>query len=235
MILKLKSFNAYKLKAKLAFILAMIAGYVDAYGYLSYNTYLSFMSGNTTQTGVGIAGYHFSEISSFLISIFFFVTGVIFGTLFSHSDVFQSRRLIFFMIAAIQAIVIGFAQLNFMAADLQIAFLSFTMGLLNTVLGRVGAQMINLTFVTGILSRFADHIAMIIKGTPLQDAEGPWDTHAGRALLLIKVWFSFLLGACFSGFAFPYFEGWSLFIPICILLSLALIRKDSEKELLSTK
>jgi hypothetical protein len=32
-------------------LLAMVAGYVDAYGFISYRTYLSFMSGNTTQTG----------------------------------------------------------------------------------------------------------------------------------------------------------------------------------------
>jgi hypothetical protein len=31
--------------------LAMIAGFLDAYGMITYNTYLSFMSGNTTQTG----------------------------------------------------------------------------------------------------------------------------------------------------------------------------------------
>jgi len=35
----------------LAVSLAMIAGFLDAYGTITYNTYLSFMSGNTTQTG----------------------------------------------------------------------------------------------------------------------------------------------------------------------------------------
>ncbi|HEY0551302.1 MAG TPA: DUF1275 family protein, partial [Verrucomicrobiae bacterium] len=36
---------------RLAIQLALIAGYVDAYGFLAYGTYVSFMSGNTTQTG----------------------------------------------------------------------------------------------------------------------------------------------------------------------------------------
>ena len=36
---------------RLAAGLAMIAGYIDAYGLIRYQTYLSFMSGNTTQTG----------------------------------------------------------------------------------------------------------------------------------------------------------------------------------------
>lgn len=35
----------------LAICLALIAGYVDAYGLIAYGIYVSFMSGNTTQTG----------------------------------------------------------------------------------------------------------------------------------------------------------------------------------------
>ena len=30
----------------------MVAGYVDAYGFVHYQTFVSFMSGNTTQSGV---------------------------------------------------------------------------------------------------------------------------------------------------------------------------------------
>jgi uncharacterized protein DUF1275 len=36
----------------LAAVLALIAGYVDAYTFLNYQVYGSFMSGNTTQTGL---------------------------------------------------------------------------------------------------------------------------------------------------------------------------------------
>ena len=36
---------------KLAICLALIAGYVDAYGVIALGVYVSFMSGNTTQTG----------------------------------------------------------------------------------------------------------------------------------------------------------------------------------------
>src|SRR5262245_12473525 len=36
----------------LAAVLALLAGYVDAYVFISYKSYASFMSGNTTQTGL---------------------------------------------------------------------------------------------------------------------------------------------------------------------------------------
>jgi hypothetical protein len=35
----------------LAAALAMIAGFIDAYGMITYGVFVSFMSGNTTQTG----------------------------------------------------------------------------------------------------------------------------------------------------------------------------------------
>src|SRR6202035_3254734 len=40
---------------------AMIAGFLDAYGIIAYGTYLSFMSGNTTQAGYKIAQGNFGE------------------------------------------------------------------------------------------------------------------------------------------------------------------------------
>ena len=36
---------------RLATALAMIAGFIDAYGIITYGVFVSFMSGNTTQTG----------------------------------------------------------------------------------------------------------------------------------------------------------------------------------------
>src|SRR5271168_1732150 len=38
-------------ESTLAICLALIAGYVDAYGLIALGVYVSFMSGNTTQTG----------------------------------------------------------------------------------------------------------------------------------------------------------------------------------------
>jgi uncharacterized membrane protein YoaK (UPF0700 family) len=50
-------------------VLALIAGYVDAYTFLNYQVYGSFMSGNTTQTGLhagqggfAVAGYNLLPI-----------------------------------------------------------------------------------------------------------------------------------------------------------------------------
>lgn len=40
-----------EIEESLATAFAVVAGFLDAYGYITYHTYVSFMSGNTTQVG----------------------------------------------------------------------------------------------------------------------------------------------------------------------------------------
>ena len=60
------------------------------------------------------------------------------------------------------------------------------MGVMNNALSRVGAQAVSLTFVTGSLSRVGSSLALALRRAPLRDAQGPWDTHLRRALLLAR-------------------------------------------------
>ena len=53
-------------------------------------------------------------------------------------------------------------------------------------ISRVGAQAVSLTFVTGSLSRVGSSLALALRRAPLRDAQGPWDTHLRRALLLSR-------------------------------------------------
>src|ERR1700729_3451827 len=65
----------------LAAALALIAGFIDAYGMITYGVYVSFMSGNTTQTGYQTAEGAFGSASLSALAILFFVVGSFAGTL----------------------------------------------------------------------------------------------------------------------------------------------------------
>jgi uncharacterized membrane protein YoaK (UPF0700 family) len=60
---------------RLAAALAMIAGFIDAYGIITYGVFVSFMSGNTTQTGYQTAEGLFGPASLSALAILFFVVG----------------------------------------------------------------------------------------------------------------------------------------------------------------
>ncbi|HZZ29391.1 MAG TPA: YoaK family protein [Pirellulales bacterium] len=203
-----------------AAVLAMIAGYVDAYGFIRYRTYMSFMSGNTTQSGITTGqGDFFAAISTFT-AIVLFVAGVFAGTLFVDPSTRRSQRPKFGLVAALLAVSIGVAQLASINQLVNIATLSFAMGVMNTTLSHFGAEAVNLTFVTGTLNKIGSHFALALKRAPLKDAQSVRDTHFRRAFLLAALWAAFLAGAVLAAAATPRFDVWILSLPLLILLAL---------------
>ena len=213
----------------LAVALAMIAGFLDAYGMITYRTYLSFMSGNTTQAGYEIGQGKFGPaLYSVLLAIAFFVCGSFAGTLLERSSVRRIRRLVFVVIASSLALIIGLAQIGFSFNWISVAPISFAMGAMNTALSRVG-ESVSLTFVTGTLSRIGIQLALAVKRIPLTDSRGPWDSHARRTLQLASIWAGFLIGALLSGAATPRFGVWALLFPMLALSALAMFDNSSSE------
>jgi uncharacterized membrane protein YoaK (UPF0700 family) len=206
----------------LAICLAFVAGYVDAYGLNALGTFVSFMSGNTTQAGSSTGQGNLIAALPSALAIVFFVAGTFAGTLLDHSGLRQSRRLLFALVATLLAAVIFATQLGLPDARIVIATLSLAMGMMNIAMSRVGAQAVSLVFVTGNLNRIGSHLALAVKRTPLSDARGPWDTHLRRAGLLANIWVSFFMGAVLSAASTSLFGRWVLLPPFLILLVLAL-------------
>ena len=211
---------------RLAAGLAMIAGYIDAYGLMSFQTYLSFMSGNTTQTGAQLGQGHAALAIPSLTAIVFFVIGVFAGTLLDRSGAHLAQRQRLALVAVLIAVAISLIQALSLASGIAIAILAFSMGVMNTVLTHIGAQSVNVGFVTGTLNAMASHVALAVMRAPLPDAQGPWDTHARRALLLLLVWGAFIAGALVAGMLTPHYGAWMLLPPLLILLGLAVFNPD---------
>lgn len=204
---------------RLVLALAMVAGYVDGYGLLAFNTYLSFMSGNTTQTGANLGRAKLPLAIPSALAIAAFLLGIFLGNLRSTTNRHNGITL-----AAVGAMLILACiglYLHFLAALPSIALIAFAMGLMNTTFSRVGNEQVNLTFVTGALNKIGTHLAQATRHDPLTDSAGPWDTHKSRALILTAVWSAFLIGAILAGFATPRFAEWTLIPPAAILLAAA--------------
>jgi uncharacterized membrane protein YoaK (UPF0700 family) len=214
---------------RLAICLALIAGYVDAYGLIALGTYVSFMSGNTTQTGSMTGQGKLAAALPSALAIVFFLVGSFAGTWLTHSGLRQSRRLLVGVVSTLLAVIIGVTQLGSLDAEVGIATLSLAMGLMNTTLSHVGAEPVSLTFVTGTLNKLGRHLALAVRRAPLPDAQGPWDTHLRRACLMASVWAGFLTGAVLSGAANSYFGVRTLLPPFLVLLALALFSGTDEQ------
>jgi uncharacterized membrane protein YoaK (UPF0700 family) len=164
-----------------AIFLALIAGYLDGYGLLVLGTYVSFMSGNTTMTGLKIGLHNFNAALPSAIAVLFFVTGSFLGNLLSQSKLRYCHRLIFGTIAFLLAIVVSLEVCGVRSPNTRIGMLSLAMGMMNPALSKIGAESVSLTFVTGTLSRIGGHLASATGRKPLVEGEGGEDSHLARA------------------------------------------------------
>jgi uncharacterized membrane protein YoaK (UPF0700 family) len=201
----------------LAICLSLIAGYLDGYGLLVLGTYVSFMSGNTTFTGLKIGQGHFNAALPSVIAIASFVTGSFLGNLLTQSRLRHSHRMIFGLIAVVLATIAGLDRHDPWNAPLEIAMLSVAMGMMNPALSKIGGESVSLTFMTGILSRMGGHLASAAARKPLPYAQGPGDSHLSRARIDASVWSGFLVGAFISGVAISHFHMWAL-LPACVVM-----------------
>jgi uncharacterized membrane protein YoaK (UPF0700 family) len=146
----------------LAAWLSTLAGFVDATGFLSLHGYfVSFMSGNTTQLGVGLAqDAHGAAIAGAMIVAF--VLGVMGGTLAGRAGPFSRATRILTLVALllVLAAILGQRGLGFAAA----VTMTLAMGAENAVFEQEGEVHIGLTYMTGTLVKLAQHLTSALTG-----------------------------------------------------------------------
>src|SRR5215475_9826911 len=142
-----------------AIFIALIAGYVDACGIRVFGTYVSFMSGNTTQTGVLLGRRQLIPALPFVIAIVFFVAGSFAGTWLTHSAGRRSHQFLLTAVAMLLGATVGSMYTHSIRPKIWIAVLASAMGMMNTTLTQIESESVSLTFVTGNLSRIGKHLA----------------------------------------------------------------------------
>lgn len=146
----------------MAACLAGLAGFVDATGFLaSGGFFLSFMSGNSTRLGVGLAGAPEQAIMAGGL-ILAFVGGVTIGTLVGRAAGPHRRAVVLALLAAVLGLAAVLASLHIMFPPLLLTALA--MGAENTVFEADGDVRISLTYMTGNLVKVGQRLAATLRG-----------------------------------------------------------------------
>lgn len=202
--------------------LAAIAGYVDAFGLMQFKTYLSFMSGNTTQAASLLARANFTDLKLATTAVASFFIGVFLGNAATYIKGYQRKWMAY--------CIVGLGLISFLVLQQWIGLnkvsgvviIATSIGYMNTVASKVGHQSINPDFVTGTLNSMAGHLAAAFFKKYPADSEGIWDTHVRRYFLLLLVWLSFIAGAMLCTLIFQDIQIWSMLIPIVALIILTI-------------
>lgn len=222
----LLSSKSIRIQERLAIFLAFIAGYTDAVGLIKWKTYVSFMSGNTTQLGTAFSLDKFQIVITSFTVIIFFLLGIYAGTCLSLWKRIKNQILTFYLVSGIlifYTIIAYFYNINNFSS---IAIVGFSMGMMNTIVTSVGNQKVNTDFVTGTLNSFARNTAML----SMTKDETEKKEYKSNSLHLLLLWIGFLSGAFVAPFLLDYLGKWTLMFPALSLIVCGLfILKNNTK------
>jgi uncharacterized membrane protein YoaK (UPF0700 family) len=192
----------------LAAALAALAGFVDAIGFMGMGGFfVSFMSGNSTRLGVGVA----SEAAAAAVAgslVAAFVVGVSVGAFASRLGGRRSRTAVLSTVA----MALALAALLHQPGAVPGAFLlvAFAMGAENMVFQRNGDVAFGLTYMTGTLVRIGQRLADALSGGPRWDWL-PW----------MLLWAGLVSGGVLGALAWIRFGADSLWVAAGLAAALA--------------
>ncbi len=189
--------------------LSAIAGYVDAIGFLQLGGFfVSFMSGNSTRLGVGLAMGHWTTARTALALIGLFVVGVVLGALVARRSGEDRRSAILTLEAALLTASAGLFAAGFDVAGA--AAMVLAMGAENAVFQRNGDVGVGLTYMTGALVKAGQRIAAALSGGD-RWAWGPY----------VLLWAGLSLGGALGAAAYLRMGTSALWAPAGLLAVLA--------------
>jgi uncharacterized membrane protein YoaK (UPF0700 family) len=189
--------------------LSATAGFVDAVGWLtSGGLFVSFMSGNVTKLGLGIAG-HLDNVALGAALISSFVAGVVIGSLVGRAAGPRQRGTVLWLVTGMMALAA--LGLEFGLLVPAVLVLAASMGAKNTVFAENGEVKIGLTYMTGALVRIGKRIATAIVGG---DRFG-WVDPA-------MLFFGMVIGATLGAMTQMAFGSRALWVAVAAMLALTL-------------
>jgi uncharacterized membrane protein YoaK (UPF0700 family) len=206
----------------------LVAGCVDLIAYfVLYHVFTAHMSGNTVNAAAYAerhdwvnAAIHALPIPLFLIGV---MLGVLIGTVtarlgwrneYAPTLWLEAAALVGFIVLS-PHVKEGHARVDaiFVAT---LAMSTLAMGLQNATLRRVSGKSVRTTFVTGMLTDFAEHAMKALL------REGPVEP----AMVAGSIWVAYLIGAGAGGVLFLNVGTIAMLLPVALLAVLAMIERS---------
>lgn len=198
-----------------AFILAIVAGFVNAIGLLGFkHQSISHLSGTATLLGTGIISSTLVDVFHLFIVLFSFLIGAAISGYFLRNGALKLGRN-YSGLLSFEALLL-FVSIYFLTKDSFFGhyLASAACGLQNALATTYSGAVIRTTHVTGIFTDLGIMIGAKLHGEQFDKR---------KTLLFILIIVGFILGGTLGAYAFSIVKFYSLCIPagICLLLSLS--------------
>ncbi|TFF37746.1 YoaK family protein [Mucilaginibacter psychrotolerans] len=204
---------------KLATLLGLTAGFVNAEGFLGFSVLTTNVTGHAALLAERIAFLDWKTAAVIALWMFLFLAGAFFtGIILSFTG--ENQRFSYFIPVIIEILILLISALyghlyngsqagrHYFAGSLL-----FAMGLQNALVSMVSGSVVRTTHLTGTVTDLGIDLAHIIHG----DTAGRQELRSKIRLRLFII-FSFMSGAVLGAFLFQGFGFRSFYAPILILL-----------------
>jgi uncharacterized membrane protein YoaK (UPF0700 family) len=185
-----------------ASVLAIIAGYVDAVGYLHFDAFAGLMTGNTIFLGIELATQQYARAAFHSLIIIAFLAGVMLSRILLRLG---WKPWLALTGTALLLVVCSFVERSWAAV-----LLAFAMGMQNSAANRFNGVALNTVFITGNLQKFGEELIAWLWPTDEPQSAG------GGVLIFGLVWVSYAVGALLGALT-------QQFMPLPLLIPAALL------------
>lgn len=224
----------------LALTLTWVAGFADAFGFLSLGQiFFSAVSGNTVAVNAGVAGRNWIDAAHHGWPILFFVTGVLFGaTVEKIAARLQVRRRFSLGLAIETGLLLCFLAVGWFCPPppanpsqvpvvfyTLVALLSGAMGVQTSSIRRVRQESVNTPFVTGNLVHALENAVNALFNIHDRRRHRPPafpDDSPFKALFHGALWFCFAVGAVCGGYGEVFWKFPAMIVPVGVLAAIML-------------
>ena len=230
-----------------ALLLAWAAAFSDAIGFLVLQQLgASFMSGNSMAMGVALGRLEWPTVLQRGLPILAFFLGNLLGFLVLTQVRRRGMRSPFAVVFGLEALcLLAFLLLGTHALEGRVippspswvfsacvVLLTLTMGLQTATVRQAGGQSVRTTFVTGVLSEWAQALTQYLSWLRKPPAEGQrreivresMQQASFRHLLLLSgVWGSYVIGAICGSALDLHLALFALVFPLCVLAVLLVL------------
>lgn len=209
---------------QLGLCLSLVAGAINAGGFLAVGQYTSHVTGIVSSVADAIALYKYEVALLAIVHIMSFILGAATSAIiinWARAREFQSEFALALMLEALLLLVFGlFAsdmiEATMLSLQFMIGLLCFIMGLQNAIITKVSNAEIRTTHVTGITTDIGIEIGRYIaRHTNSPDLQ----THPSRLKLHTALLLTFLTGGIIGAFLFKT-VGFAATLPFALLLAI---------------
>ncbi|MCW3122116.1 MAG: hypothetical protein JWQ38_1608 [Flavipsychrobacter sp.] len=212
--------RSFKHNLRLAVLLCLNAGFINAAGFFAFEVLTTNVTGHAALLAVNIASAHFRSARMVALWLLLFLAGAFSSSIIitkvgrDKSSAYTVPILIIIFIILFVAIFGTGYDHTLQETEYFAGSLLFAMGMQNALVSMISGSVVRTTHLTGMFTDLGIDLSSLVMS---RKAVSPGTKN--RIVLRLTIIFFFLFGGIIGGLMFRKYGPHAFFIPACILLT----------------